>query len=240
MSTNSRPVAVSLFDMTGNMVRPLAEAGWDCYCLDIQNDNRSESFHSGGTIWYLQADLLSEFWEDAIVAQKPDFIFSFTPCTDLAVSGAKHFAKKLQADPQVWDKAMTMFRLAQKIADRVGCPYMIENPVSKAATLWRRPDYTFQPFEYGGYLPEDDVHPQYPEYIMPRDAYPKKTCLWTGNGFVMPEKRPVPVNAGYSVQFKKLGGKSLKTKNIRSATPRGFAIAVCEEILAQHALKEAA
>jgi len=34
------------------------------------------------------------------------------------------------------------------------------------------------------------------------------------------------VRDGYSDQFKKLGGKSLKTKNIRSATPRGFAKAV--------------
>ena len=33
---------------------------------------------------------------------------------------------------------------------------------------------------------------------------------------------------GYSDQHKKLGGKSLKTKNIRSATPRGFAKAVFE------------
>jgi hypothetical protein len=31
---------------------------------------------------------------------------------------------------------------------------------------------------------------------------------------------------GSSLQHRKLGGKSLKTKNIRSATPRGFAKAV--------------
>ena len=42
----------------------------------------------------------------------------------------------------------------------------------------------------------------------------------------MPDKKPVEVDAGYSDQHKKLGGKSLKTKNIRSATPRGFAKAV--------------
>jgi hypothetical protein len=42
----------------------------------------------------------------------------------------------------------------------------------------------------------------------------------------MPIKAPVKVEAGYSRQFKKLGGNSLKTKNIRSATPRGFARAV--------------
>ena len=44
----------------------------------------------------------------------------------------------------------------------------------------------------------------------------------------MPDKKPVDVEPGYSDQHKKLGGKSLKTKNIRSATPRGFAQAVFE------------
>ena len=45
----------------------------------------------------------------------------------------------------------------------------------------------------------------------------------------MPEKMPVICVDDYSDQHKKLGGKSLKTKNIRSATPRGFALAVFKE-----------
>ena len=66
------------------------------------------------------------------------------------------------------------------------------------------------------------------EYIAARDAYPKKTCLWSGGGFELPDKKPVDCKPGYSDMHKKLGGKSLKTKNIRSATPRGFAKAVFE------------
>lgn len=42
----------------------------------------------------------------------------------------------------------------------------------------------------------------------------------------MPERRPVPCPPGWSTQMRKLGGKSEKTKNIRSATPRGFSRAV--------------
>jgi hypothetical protein len=70
----------------------------------------------------------------------------------------------------------------------------------------------------------------WPKHIPNRDAYTKETYLWTGNGFVFPEKKPVePVLIkGSSPQWAKLGGKSLKTKNIRSATPRGFALAVYE------------
>ena len=42
----------------------------------------------------------------------------------------------------------------------------------------------------------------------------------------MPTKVAVEVGKGYSAQYKKLGGKSQRTKDIRSATPRGFAIAI--------------
>ncbi len=99
--------------------------------------------------------------------------------------------------------------------------------------MWRKPNYKFNPFEFGGYLPVNDIHPQYPEYITPRDAYKKKTCLWTGGGFELPALKEIPPldmkGQGGSNQHNKLGGKSLKTKNIRSATPRGFAQAVFEK-----------
>ena len=44
----------------------------------------------------------------------------------------------------------------------------------------------------------------------------------------MPTKVSVEPESGHSRQHLKLGGKSMKTKNIRSATPRGFARAVME------------
>ena len=104
--------------------------------------------------------------------------------------------------------------------------FPITFPRSVLSTFWRKPNHSFEPFEYGQYIPDDQAkHPRWPEYIAEKDAYPKTTYLWTGGGWIMPEKRPVHVEPGYSDQFKKLGGKSMKTKNIRSATPRGFAIA---------------
>lgn len=60
------------------------------------------------------------------------------------------------------------------------------------------------------------------------DGYTKKTCLWFGNGFRMPEKRPGPINIGFFWGWKYLGGKSETTKQLRSLTPRGFARAVFE------------
>lgn len=217
---------VSLFDMTGNMVRPLADQGYQCYCFDIQNENMLEYCRNGGSILYLQADLLDKDWQEQIMQLDPRLLFAFPPCTDLAVSGAGHFKTKELANPNYRREAMELVYIARDLGEAIGCPYMIENPVSVISSEWRKPDYIFHPFEYGGYLPEDDVHPFWPEYIVARDAYKKRTCLWVGNGFVMPEVDVIAPISSNSDTYQKLGGKSLKTKNIRSATPRGFAIAV--------------
>jgi hypothetical protein len=123
---------------------------------------------------------------------------------------------------------MELFMIAPRIAEYIGIPFMCENPRSMVSTLWRKPDFTFHPFQYGGYLPDDDVHPRWPKYIAPRDAYPKETGIWCGNGFIKPPFRTVWFEAGGSKQWLLLGGKSKKTKKIRSETPRGFAQAVKE------------
>lgn len=222
----SKPKAIlSLFDYTTETVRPWAEAGYTCYCVDIQHapgENRE------GNIIRVGADLFT--WTPPTDVE---FVFciGFPPCTDLAVSGAKHFANKAAANPAYRDEAMALVYRVRDIAEALGVPYAIENPISVISSEWRKPDFIFDPHQYGGYIPEAEaVHPRWPEHIAPRDAYPKRTCLWTGGGFTMPPVMPVEVEDGYSRQFKKLGGKSLKTKNIRSATPRGFAIALFQHI----------
>lgn len=215
-------VIVSLFDESGNMLRPWAEAGFECHVFDIVNTERRE-----GNLHWHKADLMNDFiMIEFIKLLRPKFLTAFPPCTDLAVSGAAHFAKKRARNPAFQDEAVALARVGETIANAVGCPYMIENPVSRLSTMWRKPDFTFHPWEFGGYLPDEDVHPRWPDYIAPRDSYPKRTCLWTGNGFIFPNRKPVPVAQGYSAQHRKLGGRSAKTKQIRSETPRGFAQAV--------------
>ncbi|SKC32662.1 hypothetical protein CZ809_02178 [Photobacterium piscicola] len=218
--------AIFLFDYTGIMAKPWADAGYLCYCFDAQH---KEGVHRFGNIiqvgMWLDDDLSKI---ENITGKDISFIFGFPECTDLAVSGAAHFEKKRNKNPNFQNDAMKLVRLVDAIGDHFDCPWALENPISVISTLWRKPNYIFHPYEYGGYLLFDDYHPLYPDYIKPQDAYPKKTCIWSGNGFIMPEKKPVPILTGYSDQHKKLGGKSLKTKNIRSATPRGFAKAVFE------------
>lgn len=218
---------VFLFDESGNAGQPWAKAGFHVFCFDLENDGKPDIvFPSGGRITFMAADLYEKRWVAFIQRLRPVFIGGFPPCTDLAVSGSRHFARKLLLNRNYRKEAMQLVMLVPAIANACRAPFFLENPVSVISSQWRKPDHIFHPWEYGGYLPKGDRHPRWPKYIAPRDAYPKKTCLWVGNGFVMPKRRPVPIVEGYSDQYKKLGGKSWKTKQIRSETPRGFALAV--------------
>jgi len=224
----SKGLVVSLFDESGNMLEPWANAGYECIAYDILNTGVKIEHRSGGSILFKHADLMSPENIAEIVSVKPVIVFGFPPCTHLAVSGARHFESKRAANPRFQEDAVALCKVVEHVGELTGAPWMLENPVSVLATMWRKSNFWFHQYEYGGYLPIDDEHPRWPEYIMPRDAYPKSTHIWCGNGFSQPLKRVVAVDEGYSVQFHKLGGKSAKTKQIRSETPRGFAQAVFE------------
>lgn len=221
--------AIFLYDYTGIMAKPWLDAGYECWCFDGQHPAgiTRDGNHVKVGMWF-DAYRVPDHVESIVrmVGQGVTFVFGFPECTDLAVSGAAHFAKKREANPSFQLEATALAMMVESVANEYNAPWGCENPVSVLSSLWRKPDHKFDPWEYGGYLPDDDTHPDYPEYIKPRDAYPKKTCIWSGNGFIMPVKRTVPVESGYSTQFIMLGGKSQRTKNIRSATPRGFARAV--------------
>ena len=232
----TKGIVLSLYDFTGEALKPWAEAGYECHAFDIQHpvEGRTE-----GNIHYRHADLHKPETYHALIKEFGDngplvvFGMAFPVCTDMAVSGAAHFKRKAERDPEFQTKAVDYAVWPAYLFEILGVPYFIENPVSVLATKWRKPDYRFHPYEYGGYIPDTEAeHPRWPEYIAAKDAYKKQTCLWTGGGFVMPTKDSVDPEAyhgnGYSTSMMKLGGKSQRTKDIRSATPRGFAKAVCE------------
>lgn len=225
---------VALFDMSGISVRPWAIAGEECFCFDILNDGRMEKFASGGSITFLKWNARDPSAKAKIREVLPQFIIGFPPCTDLAVSGAGHFETKKFADPAYRLKAISHVLMIPDLAKECGCSYIIENPVGVLSSIWRKPNYIFNPCDFGCYLPPEDKHPTWPQYIEPRDAYNKKTCIWTDGKIKWPkEKRVRPVvitdsrGHSWSKQAASLGGGSRRTKEIRSLTPRGFAIAFC-------------
>lgn len=212
-----KDIVISLCDYTGVATKPWRDAGYQAIHVDPQRDKN-------GTILEMMPII-----RRAILSGRVAFVMGFPPCTDVAVSGAAHFEAKAAKDKHFQSKAALVAEQCRMIGELSGAPWFFENPVSVFASIFGKPDFSFHPYHFGGYLPEDDKHPLWPDYIKPRDAYPKKTCLWSGGGFELPETKPVEVNPGYSDQHKKLGGKSLRTKNIRSATPRGFAQAIFEK-----------
>ena len=238
----SKGIVLSLYDFTGEALKPWAEAGYQCFAFDIQHKGKGQNgqgtshvdfYESGGSIHYRHMDLWNldniEHLRRAFKNQNVVFGMAFPVCTDLAVSGAAHFKAKAERDPEFQIKASNHARWCASLFEALEIPYFIENPVSRLSTLWRKPDYSFHPYEYGEYIPDAEAeHPRWPDYIAAKDAYTKKTCLWTGGNFRMPHRLPTCKPTGYSTQHLKLGGKSQRTKDIRSATPRGFARAVYE------------
>lgn len=207
---------VSLCDYTGIFTEPWREAGYKAIHIDPQRPNNGTILEMGGVL----AQALRE--EEVVL------VAGFPPCTDVAVSGAAHFERKRREDPHFQAKAALVAEQCRMVGVLADCPWFFENPVSVFASIFGPPNERFHPYEYGGYLPEDDEHPEWPEFFEPRDAYRKRTCLWTGGGFVMPERKPVDVLEGHGAHYRNLGGNRARTRNIRSSTPRGFARAVFE------------
>lgn len=196
-------IVLSLCDLTTNMLKPWADAGYRCIAIDIQHPE-GVSIRDG--IEMVGADIteyLPPLGDYAIC-------FAFPPCTHLAVSGARWFPRKGLG---ALCEALRIVEVCRRICEWTGAPYLIENPVSTLSTYWRKPDYTFNPCDYGGYL-----NP-------PGDHYTKKTCLWVGNGFIMPAKLPVEPISGSKMHRLP---PSPERANLRSATPLGFAHAVFE------------
>lgn len=209
----------SLFDGSGFMVKPWAEMGYTCYCFNADaGDHGPYAMRVNHPLIHYVDAWIEPGWMPDESIPKPDIIFSFPPCTLMAHSGAKH--------ARVTDDvahAVNLARVAEALGNIIGCPWMVENPVGKLSTNWRKPDHYFHPCDYGSFLHgrEELFHPKMPAF----DGYNKKTCIWSGNGFEMPEKNPAE-SCGFFWGWKYLGGDSARTKQLRSLTPRGFAIAV--------------
>lgn len=182
-------LVLSLFDLTGNMVKPWAEAGYETLCIDQQRD---------GTDIRRWLPPRREY----------RIVFAFPPCQDQAVSGARWFRDKGLAGLA---SAIELVERARDICEWCDAPWMIENPVSTMASYWRPPDARFHPKDFTAFEPNDN--------------YNKRTCLWYGNGFKMPE--PAMAKGLPAADDRIANAPDSKGRaNFRSATPMGFARAV--------------
>lgn len=199
---------ISAFDYTGNASRPYRENGWDVSQIDIQHGKDFFQFDYG------------KEWEDRGRPNRVGII-AMIPCTDYAVSGAKHFARKdadgTTAESQRLVEAVRVMIMFFK-SHGVLLFWQAENPRTRLHNLnpWLKPiRQKFNPCDFAGYDPVPD-----------NSRYNKDT--WLFGEFNRMEPKPMEPLSKENPGWKNLGGKSLKTKNARSISPLGYCYAFYE------------
>lgn len=130
-----------------------------------------------------------------------DLMIAHPPCTHLSVSGAAHFKNKIEDGRQ--QSAVSFFmRLA-----KCGIPSIaIENPVCIMSTLYRKPDQTIQPWQFG-------------------HGETKATCLWLKN---LPLLKPTNIVEGRESRIHYMAPSEERGK-LRSITYQGIADAMADQ-----------
>ena len=103
--------------------------------------------------WHYQEDMFE------VIKREPkfDLMIAFPPCTDLAVSGARHFERKIANGSQA--KSIHFFMDVINVDIK---KIVVENPIGIMSRLYRKPDQIIQPWQFG-------------------DKAQKSTCLWLKN-----------------------------------------------------------
>jgi len=195
---------ISLFDYSGNFSLPYRRAGISVVQIDIQ----------------LGINILTWDYKSWYYLHRPKQIgiMAAIPCTEYAVSGRRWFAGK-DADGRTAHSEMLVAK-TKEIIDYFAALsilrfWVIENPISRIHKLnpWMGEiKLKFHPYQFAGY-----------DIIESNSRYNKMTWLW--GQFDLPVPKPLPPLQKKYPAHTKLGGRSLKTKNIRSKTPLGFAFA---------------
>lgn len=155
---------------------------WSCDLLPTEVDGP-----------HLQCDLLD------VLDDGWDLAIFHPPCTHLAVSGARWFAKKRgeQRDALEFVRRLMAARIPR---------WCLENPVSIISTAVRKPDQIIQPWQFG-------------------HGETKATCLWLQG---LPPLRPTKIVDGRSARVHRLPPGPDRWK-LRSLTYRGVAEAMAEQ-----------
>jgi site-specific DNA-cytosine methylase len=110
--------------------------------------------------WHIQKDVFK------VINKGWDMMLAFPPCTDLSVSGARHFKRK-RADGSQQKSIKFFMDLANAPIKKIA----LENPIGIMSTEWKKPEQIIQPWMFG-------------------DKAQKSTCLWLKN---LPELIPTDI-----------------------------------------------
>ena len=161
--------------------------GHDAMSCDLEDSERPGPHYQGDV-----EDILGDGW---------DLMIAHPPCTHLAVSGARHFARKQESGVQ--EQALKFVRILMSAP--IGM-IAIENPISIISTRIRKPDQIIQPWQFG-------------------HAETKATCLWLSG---LPPLIPTCVVEPTENRIWKMPGGKNQAKN-RSRSYDGIAHAMAEQ-----------
>jgi len=175
-------------EYSGRVREAFRKLGHHAVSCDLLPAEDGSEFHYQGSVF----DILGDGW---------DMMICHPPCTDLAVSGARHFAQK-QADGS--QEASLAF--VQALMD-APIPYIaLENPVSIISSRIRKPDQIIQPWQFG-------------------HGETKATCLWLKN---LPKLVPTDIVEGRENRVHRMSPGPNRWKE-RSRTYQGIADAMAEQ-----------
>jgi len=166
--------------------------------------------------WHFQEDMFEVIKRE----KKFDLMVAFPPCTDLAVSGARHFERKIADGSQ--QKSIEFFMsVINADIERIA----VENPIGIMSRNFRKPDQIIQPWMFG-------------------DKAQKSTCIWLKN---LPKLEPTDmVEKGEFFEFTSKKGEKKRMpmwyykalseaktpeqrRTLRSKTFQGIADAMAEQ-----------
>lgn len=175
-------------EYSGRVRDAFAALGHEAMSCDLLPSDSSSGRHYQGDV----RDVLGWGW---------DLMIAHPPCTDLAVSGARHFAAKIADGRQ--QASLDFVRLLldapiEKIA--------LENPVSIISSKIRKPSQIIQPWQFG-------------------HGETKATCLWLKN---LPLLVPTDVVDGRENRVHRMPPSADRWKK-RSTTFLGIAAAMAAQ-----------
>jgi len=136
--------------------------GHEAYSCDTQECS------GGHPEWHIKDDVMNVLRHD-IIRPEWDMVIAFPPCTDLAVSGSRHFKRKQEDGSQ--EQSILFFEFFTYLKS----PFVaIENPIGIMSTKYRKPDQIIQPWQFG-------------------HGETKSTCLWLKG---LPKLKPTDIVDG--------------------------------------------
>ena len=168
-----------------NAFQALGHEAWSCDLLESEDLSP----------WHILGDVLR------ILDSGFDMMIAHPPCTDLAVSGARHFKEKI-ADGRQQRALEFVQRLMDAPIERI----CIENPISVISSKIRKPDQIIQPWQFG-------------------HGETKATCLWLKN---LPKLTPTNIVEGREARVHRMAPGPDRWKE-RSRTYQGIADAMASQ-----------